>query len=101
MSRHLIRKYALKKPVRKRQGGILSFKDGSFSLIPGGISEGRLCHNTSQLCQVTARNLTFHSLVSGRYWLKTTPGKVGSIVLSVDVQERAAGEKQLKQKHTA
>ena len=52
-----------------------SFKDGSFSLISGGISEGRLCHNTSQLCQVTTRNLTFHSLVSGRYWLKTTPGK--------------------------
>jgi len=100
MSRDLIRKYALKKPVRKSGGGMQSFKDGSFRLILEGDSEGRLCHNTSQLCQVTMRNLTFHSLISGRYWLKTTPGKVGSIVLSVDLQERAAGDKQLKQKHT-
>ena len=59
------------------------------------------CHNTSQLCQVTMRKLAFHRLISGGYWLKTTPEKAGSIVLSVDPQERAAGDKQIKQKHTA
>ena len=62
-----------------------SSEGGSFSLIPGGNSEGKLCNDTSQLCQAVIRKLTFHSLTSGSCWLKATPGKVGSSILRADL----------------